>query len=148
MKKKLSILILVVLGLVSCQEPIQTLVGTYSFKTSGVVEVEDIQMVLPNESGTLELQQTSEDELRMVFNQMGGGVYTATATLMDNVIMLYPFDRTITVNMIPYELVVTGQGQYNDGIIVFELQYHGTSLIGSSSLSGGDILMIAKKNGK
>lgn len=124
------------------------LVGSYSYKTSGIVEIDEDQVVLPNESGALEIQQDSENELRLVFNQLNGGVYTTTATLADNVITLEPLSRTITVNLVPYELEVTGSGDHKDGVIVFTLHYKGTSLLGESTLVGEDILMIAKKNGK
>lgn len=148
MKKKLSILFLLMVVLTGCQEPMKMLVGSYSYKTSGIVEIGENQVVLPNESGALEIQQDSENELRLVFNQLNGGVYTTTATLAENVITLEPLSRTITVNLVPYELEVTGSGDYKDGVIVFTLHYEGTSLLGESTLVGEDILMIAKKNGK
>lgn len=124
------------------------LVGSYSYKTSGIVEIDEDQVVLPNESGAIEIQQDSENELRLVFNQLNGGVYTTTATLADNVITLEPLSRTITINLLSYELEVTGSGDHKDGVIVFTLHYKGTSLLDESPLVGEDILMIAKKNGK
>lgn len=148
MKHTILYLAVIALVLTGCQEPMKMLVGSYSYKTSGIVEIDEDQVVLPNESGALEIQQDSENELRLVFNQLNGGVYMTTATLAENVITLEPLSRTITVNLVPYELEVTGSGDHKDGVIVFTLHYKGTSLLGESTLVGEDILMIAKKNGK
>lgn len=131
--------------LTGCQEPMKMLLGSYSYKTSGTVEISGEQIVLPNESGALEVQKESESALRLVFNQMGGGVYMTTATLKDDVLTLDTLFRTIQVGLEPYDLAVVGTGNYHDGIIIFDLQYNGTSMQSDSTLLGKDILMVAKK---
>lgn len=166
MKYRFFIVSFVLLLFVSCQEPIQQLVGSYSYKSSGKVMVDSTEINLSDEIGAMDLIRRSDSTLLITFNQLGGAVYMTDANVEENEIVLKPYERTLTITY-PYvdslniladtitldrqiretfDVVVNGYGERLNETIIFSLTIVGESQTSDARLKGEDILMIAKKN--
>lgn len=148
--KRLTYIFTALLLLTSCSTEIQQLAGTYSYKASGDATVENVTVSLDDEIGTLELIPINEkDSFRLIFNQVGGPVYTTIGLLYKDGTKLdiKKFERTIKTSAINYNVTVTGDGDVLDGILMLNLQYHGQSAAGVD-IKSTNVLMIAKKNDK
>jgi hypothetical protein len=155
---------IIVVGLSACaSSPIQDCTGEYDFKVSGHVTKDAAQIiVLPNETGTMEMTHLSDSTYMLTFNTINGCAYTTQATVSGNQVEMNPFIRTIELSFkkqesnilgIPIEIIQTevyntevyGFGTIYGDIIHFNLQYLGTEFVGNKTIKGSDILMIANK---
>jgi len=59
--KLYSFLLVVLLAMISCQDQVGQLSGTYSYKISGVAMVDSVTRVLSDETGALDLIRINAD---------------------------------------------------------------------------------------
>lgn len=166
MKKyfKIAVLAAVATLAASCTDTVKSLTGGYSYQIAKQeVSINDsIAAVLTSETGALEIERSKDDEVLLTFNSMKGDVYTTTGKIDDKTITLTPFTRTLNITYTitqeellrpvektineTYNLEVTGEAEIHDETIHFTLQYAGTGVSSDKTITGEDILMIAKKN--
>lgn len=153
-----------ILCLSSCESPLQTIVGEYSFKISGQVTKDGNQgIVLPDEIGAMEIIHLADSNYLLTFNTINGSAYTTQATKTGNQLDLQPFSRIVTLTyytqesdilggMIEitetehFDTDIYGYGTIYDKTIEFKLQYSGEELTSSKRIKGNNITMLAKKN--
>ena len=154
----------IILGLPSCESPLQTIVGEYSFKLSGQVTKDGTQVYsLPNEIGAMEVIFLQDSTFLLTFNTINGEAYTTKARLSDNQLELDPFSRTVIITYQSqnsdiwgeiiefteteeYQTDVYGYGNVYGETIEFKMQFSGKELGGNKLIKGNNITMLAKKN--
>lgn len=153
-----------ILCLSSCESPLQTIVGEYSFKISGQVTKDGNQgIVLPDEIGAMEIIHLADSTYLLTFNTINGSAYTTQATKTGNQLDLQPFSRVVTLTYYTqdsnilgglieitetehFDTDIYGYGTIYDKTIEFKLQYSGEELTSSKRIKGNNITMLAKKN--
>lgn len=166
MKKSFRIVVLAAIATlaVSCSDPVKSLTGSYSYQIAnkGVSINDSIPAKLTSEIGALEIERSKDDEVLLTFNSMKD-VYTTKGKIDDKTITLEPFSRTLDVSYIikqedmllptvektvneTFNIDVSGEAEIHDETIHFFLQYAGTGVFNDKTITGEDILMIAKKN--
>lgn len=153
-----------ILCLSSCESPLQTIVGEYSFKISGQVTKDGNQgIVLPDEIGAMEIIHLADSNYLLTFNTINGSAYTTQATKTGNQLDLQPFSRIVTLTYYTqesdilgglieitetehFDTDIYGYGTIYDKTIEFKLQYSGEELTSSKRIKGNNITMLAKKN--
>ena len=153
-----------ILCLSSCESPLQTVVGEYSFKISGQVTKDGNQgIVLPDEIGAMEIIHLADSNYLLTFNTINGSAYTTQATKTGNQLDLQPFSRIVTLTYYTqesdilgglieitetehFDTDIYGYGTIYDKTIEFKLQYSGEELTSSKRIKGNNITMLAKKN--
>ena len=158
-----SILFFLVACLPACESPVQTIIGEYSFQVSGQVTKDGTQdMVLPNETGTMEIIHLDASNVLLTFSTTDGSAYTTQAVLNGNQLELHPFLRTVVItyktkesNILGglielteteyYNTSVYGSGTIYDKTIVFDLRYFGEELNGNKTITGNKIILLANK---
>ncbi len=157
MKKffQFSLLLSLTLLATACSDAVRPFVGDYSYKISGKVTVDGKTKVLSTEQGSLQLVRKDKSTVLMTFNELGGDIYTATGHISDSQISFTDAKRTLqiaytgesTVAAVQYfDLTVTGEGEIQNETIVFNLTYSGEGLNDGTTLTGNDIVMVAKQN--
>lgn len=166
MDKKDFIRPLLLLGVIcmacSCHNEVRPLTGSYSFKTSGYVEVKDGSVittkVLPDEIGTLDLiSLNNKDSLLAVFNPVAGPVSQTQGRVANDSIVLQPYQRTVQLvytsekdndfdvdlgfldkqsNAESFIVTVESVGQVYDNTIIFNSQWTGVNLDGTKTITG------------
>lgn len=162
-KHSLFFIIMMLLGLSACESPVSIVVGEYDFKVSGHITKNSTQiMILPNEEGTMNITYLTDSTYMLTFNTTNGCAYTTQATISGNQLEMNPFARVITLSNksqetnilgIPIEIIQTeyyntevyGSGTIYGDAIHFTLQYAGEEFMGSKTIKGNNILMIASK---
>lgn len=157
-------LLFLIFGVSSCQSPIPSLVGEYSYKISGQVSIGSAaNQKLNDEIGVLTIIHDSDSTYILTFNALNDAVYYTTATCNGKEIVLENFQRTLSVtysgenNSIfdnnsstlftnHFNVTISGSGSIYDQTIIFTLQHTGKELDSQQSIRGKDITMIAKKN--
>lgn len=168
MKKYFKMVVLASIAVlaVSCTDTVKSLTGSYSYQIAkkGVSINDSIPAKLTSEIGALEIERSKDDKVLLTFNSMKGDVYTTKGKIDDKTITLEPFSRTLdgsdiikqedvlpptvekTVNE-TFNVDVSGEAEIHDETIHFFLQYAGTGISdNSTTITGENILMIAKKN--
>lgn len=159
-----NLVLITLLGFASCQSPIHTLTGEYSYKISGQVNIGNTSTcVLNDEIGSLNIIHKTDSIYILTFNTLNGGVYHTEATLSGKELTLDEFQRTLSVTYTEnsdtfignatgslytdnFSITVRGNGILYDQTIIFDLQYSGKQLDKQQSLRGNNITLIAKKN--
>lgn len=159
-----TLLSCLILCLYSCESPLQTIAGEYSFKISGRVTKDANQGVaLPDEMGAMEIIHLVDSSYLLTFNTINGSAYTTQAVLTGNQLDLQPFSRVITLTYHTqesdilgglieitetehFDTDVYGYGTIYDKTIEFKLQYSGEELTSGKRIKGNNIIMLAKKN--
>ena len=154
------------MALASCQKKNAPLFrGDYSFKTSGSVTLDEINVEdepasytvsLPNEIGQLEISAlgNDKDSVVVVMNTMGGEVVVTHAFCKDNEIFLRDFKKNtllLTGDSITLKnnLRVSAKGQmYEDNTLILNMTYDGEAESNERSFKifGDDIRMAAIRN--
>ena len=154
------------MALASCQKKNAPLFrGDYSFKTSGSVTLDEINVEdepasytvsLPNEIGQLEISAlgNDKDSVVVVMNTMGGEVVVTHAFCKDNEIFLRDFKKNtllLTGDSITLKnnLRVHASGQmYEDNTLILNMTYDGEAESNERSFKifGDDIRMAAIRN--
>lgn len=157
MKKffQFSLLLSIVWFATACSDAVRPFVGDYSYKISGTVTVDGKTKVLSTEQGSLQLVRKDKNTVLMTFNELGGDVYTATGYISDSHISFTDAKRTLhiaytgesSVASVQYfDLTVAGEGEIQNETIVFGLTYYGEGLNDGTTLTGKDIVCVAKQN--
>lgn len=156
------------LALTACNQnkEVNALVGNYTYKISGVVNVsEGGDIHLTPETGTMSLTNTDkEDEVIMSFNHNNGDAFDIRATVTKDSLCLHPMHRYIDVevsrdttvlgliikNNETFDIEMTGSGKMlSNGNISFSLSYSGKALNDTGrALNGKNIMLQCKRNAK
>jgi hypothetical protein len=134
MKAKLIIFAGLLLCFAACSSPLRNAQGTYRYKTTGTVILEEhyagatpadtLVAVLDNESGSMELVSLHHDDsLLMTIDPLNGSVAVSRAELKDDRLYFEPYDRTIEVYTTKktYDTVAIDLGFYAlDTVFVIE----------------------------
>ena len=168
--KKTYVLLLSALAFVltACNqnEEVNSLLGNYTYKVSGVVTVDTIGDVhLTPETGTMSITTTDKNhEVIMSFNHNGGDAYEIRANVTTDSLYIHPMHRYIDVEVAQdtlvlgnithrletYDVQVSGSGHMlSNGDVSFNLTYSGASINDPNNLlSGKNIFLHAKRNAK
>lgn len=147
----------------ACQDSVKDVIGTYSYKISGQVTIDDsTRLVLPDEEGAMQVLREKDKELCITMNTLGGKVYTTKGQYTGDSIVLYPFTRYITLSYAyvddsaliaiehtvtePFRISVSGAGKVYDGTVIYSFSYEGEGLSSGLALRGQDIVCVAKMN--
>lgn len=180
--KKLELMTIIMVLLIGCNEDaaVRNIKGGYHYKTSGQVTVTEADkttrsLILPNETGILEVVSLhDDDEIMITFNQTNGGVYHTNGVIKKDLIRFDSFSRTITLptestrfdtitvekGLLKHDTIVEiavtenedfvmtvkGSGQAFDNNLLFLFEYEGKSTSSDRKIEGRDIEMIAKRN--
>lgn len=139
MKKNIVLLALAVV-LTACQDPVRQIAGTYSYKISGRVTIDDTEHVLTDEMGAMDIVHISADSALLTFNSFTGPAYYTIAIVQEKSIELEPYERDIQVGVKEYHVSARGSGDLYDETIIIQLQYS------SSELEADELTLLCKKN--
>ena len=142
MKRSFIIIFAGLLGLVltACQDAVQQVAGTYSYKISGRATVDGDEVKLSDEVGAMELIRIDSTTAMVTFNALSGPAYTTQAEIHADQITLNTYERDLTVNLTDYHLSASGSGTIYDQTILITLQYKG------DKFSADQLTMLCKKN--
>ncbi len=146
----------------ACQDSIKDVVGTYGYKISGEVTIDDsTRLVLPDEEGAMQVLREKDKKVCITLNTLGGKVYTTKGKYTGDSIVLEPFTRNITLSynyvddsaLVAVEHTVTeafrisvsGAGKVYDGTVIYSFSYEGEGLSSGLALQGQDIVCVAKQ---
>ena len=137
--------------LASCQTELQQATGDYSYKTSGEAvsysATDTLRLTLPNESGTLDIvSMHTEDSVLLTFNTFGGEVYSTHGLINGKDLIFNPFERTLHIGLLTYDITVSGTARRYDETVVFDLTYSGQSQSLDRTLESTKVQTIAKQN--
>jgi len=133
-------LCLIGIGLMSCQDQVRPISGTYSYKISGTVRVDGTQRTLSTEQGAMEIVRIDNEKALVTFNILAGDVYHTNATIENKQITFEPYERDITIFAETYHVTAKGKGDIYDGTIIVSLEYSGDGVQTSR------IELLCKKN--
>jgi len=150
MKKNMLWMALMSVLLVGCEESadVRSARGLYSYKSSGIVEIDSIGSVSLTEQGSMEvISLQNEDSVLLTFNELAGGVYSAYASIKGDEITLSPFTRQLSDKLLinPVEVRAEGSGRVYNGSLILELHYTGKTKEGLR-VESEKIELIARKN--
>lgn len=149
----------------ACHREVRQLTGDYSYKVSGEVAVTDangeISYLMVSKRGQMNILRDRNDKTRVLvtMNETAGGVYSFTATVKGDSLLLDP--HTFTTNILSeasinpfqddnatlvFQISATGSGFSNDDFIILNEQWNGRQSSGSTTLSGPKMTMIAERN--
>lgn len=143
MKKIYVISVLcVVVGLLcaGCQDQVQQVSGSYSYKISGKAVVDTVERSLANETGTMEIVRKDSENALLTFNALGGAAYTTNATIADKHITLAPYERVISFGLEEHTVTASGEGDFYDRTLVITLQYK------NDTLTADSLTLLCKRN--
>ena len=138
--KKILVLIIGVLALVSCRDEVSQVSGAYSYTISGVATVDGDETALSDERGAMELVRIHADSALVTFTALRGNAYTTKAFIDKKQIVLSPYTRTIHVGINDYTVSASGIGTIYDGTIVINLSYQ------SADVQADALTLLCKKN--
>lgn len=137
-----SVLCLCALAFVACQDQVQQITGTYSYKISGSVIIDEDTVVLTDEIGAMEIVHINQDSALVTFNSLVGPAYATQAQIDNKQIVLAPYRRNLSIKTRDYAVTATGYGTVYDKTILFSLNYADTI----NKLTTDSIIMLCKKN--
>ena len=140
--KKYSILLVVLLAMMSCQDQVGQLSGAYSYKISGSAFVDSTTRVLSDETGAMELIRINADSALVTFNALMGPAYSTQAVLNGKQIRLLPYQRTISVGASNHTVTATAEGTVYDNTLLMQLKY----LSADSTFVADSLTLLCKKN--
>lgn len=147
--KKLIVCFSLLLALISCQDAVQQVAGTYSYKISGSViitstnllgEEENDTVTLSEEMGTMELIPLDSITAMMTFNALNGPVYVTQAEIHDKDLTLQSYERDIMIRAKDYHITASGDGEFYDNTLIITLQYE------CDGVEDNQLIMLCKKN--
>ena len=123
-----------------CKNEVQTVLGSYSYKTSVLESV----LPLPIEVGQLEVVNLhNEDSVLLLFNELGGPAYQTKGKIEQKNLCFAPFTRVINIGLRDCPTTITGSAALYDNTIVFDYQY---SIERKDTTYNAHVQSIAKKN--
>ena len=135
-------MLLAMIALMSCQDQVGQLSGTYSYKISGSAVQDSVSVALPNEQGAMELVRISADSALLTFNALAGPVYSTRAAIKGTQISLNPYSRVLEVGVEDYNVTASGEGTVYDKTILMQMKY----VTVDSVLMADSLTMVCKKN--
>lgn len=130
--------------LTACQDQVQQVAGSYSYKISGQALVRrtlsNDTVTLSNEEGAMDLIRIDSTAAMMTFNVLRGPVYKTQAQIHGKQITLDPYKRNITLGSTTYTVTASGTGEFYDNTLIVSLQYQ------SNDISTDEITLVCKKN--
>lgn len=149
MKKSYVILWSVLtLALTGCQQDpeVNSLVGNYTYKASGVVTLQQSDTIfsdvhLTPETGTMTLTTTGKDkEVVLSFNQNSGDAYDITAIVTADSLYVRSFHRNIDVE-VPQDTLLTGD-------VIMRREIYDVEVKGAGhQLSNGEVCLMLSYSG-
>lgn len=172
MKRRISAMALaavtVTAMLTSCEKEGNMLFrGYYSFKTSGVIEVErtmtypqdgtvtvdTLQISLASESGQMNILSSDDKagEMFVTMNVIGGDAVVLDATTSGTDMTVGPNSRVITfldgVDRVTLNVAVNGSARKYEDVVIFDLDYSGEGSVGDpddeNATKYGDYVILA-----
>lgn len=139
--KKIITITMLMLALVSCNNnQVGQVAGSYSYKISGKARLSNLDVVMTEEIGAMDIIRNSSDSVLLTFNTFNGPVFYTTAAVKGKNIELVPFNREVTQSLLTYGVAVSGNGTVYDGTIIFNLCYKG------DILNADSLIMLCKRN--
>lgn len=138
--KKILVLLLPLLTLVACQDQVQQIAGTYSYKISGTAIVDGDERTLTDEMGALDIIHVDSTTAMLTFNALNGPAYVTEAEIHGQNIELKEYERVVTVQTTDYHVTASGQGTVYDQTILIHLSYEGTDF------QADELTLLCKKN--
>ncbi len=167
MKRKISYISiglfvsLAVLFFYSCQkEGVKSFLGDYSYKTSGVVNVDSngvsYTFKLPDKIGHISIVELSKDSVLIIKNEMMGEVQTLQAKVDGDSIFINSYEKQLSfpksdtghIESAKWIIHVSGgKGRmYDKNTITFVENYQGTNDDTTLTISGENILTVLERN--
>lgn len=166
--RKLALMALLPLLLISCKRDADVFTGDYTYKTSGVVELTNdsgsvSDLKLSDKVGSMSikrLDKNSTDSVLVIKNELNGGVKVLRARSFGDSLSFKPYSTSFTVTLpgsltsrttYTAEINVTRSEAmiYDDRIVITE-QYSGSvsseNATDRYTLTGKDIITVATKN--
>lgn len=151
MKKHILIGLLACTGvfLAACQDQVQQVAGTYSYKISGSAivtstnllgETEQDTITLADETGAMELIALDSITAMVTFNALNGPAYTTQAEIHGKSLTLQPYERIVTIRTKDYPISASGEGTFYDNTLIITLDYT------SDVVEANQLTMLCKKN--
>lgn len=138
--KRISILLVALLTLVGCQDQVQQIAGTYSYKISGRGTIAGINQTLDDEIGTMEIVYTNSRSALVTFNALRGHAYSTTAAVDGKQLSLDPFERDVKEGGLNYLVTASGEGTVYGNTLLILLKYEGNTLQADS------LTLLCKRN--
>ena len=124
----------------SCQDQVEQVAGTYSYKISGSVIVSEDTVSLVDEMGAMELIRKDSTSAVVTFNALNGPAYTAEAEIHGNQIRLQAYQRRMTIRAKEYTITGSGNGTIYSNTIIIALQYR------ADDVSTNQLTLLCKKD--
>ena len=140
--KKGIFLAFILLALVACQDQVQQLSGTYSYKISGQAIVDGDTVGLLNEVGAMDILRVSSESAIFTFNALTGPAYYATAHFVGKTILFGGYQRTINVGTKEYTVQGEAEGKAYDETLLFTLRYYNED----QTFVADSLILLCKKN--
>lgn len=166
--KKLFIitaLILTATILGACHREVRQLTGDYSYKISGEAAVMDADgdtsYIMVSKHGQMNIlrDRNDKDKVLVTMNETAGGVYSFTATVKGDSLILAPYQFTTNIlseasinpfqdnnTTLVFQIDASGNGFSNDDIIILNEQWSGRQSSGNVTLAAPKMTMIAERN--
>ena len=125
-----------------CQDQVQQLSGSYSYKISGTAIVDQDTIVLSNEIGAMDIHRITADSAMITFNALNGPAYATTAVVDGQNISLAPYKRSLKEELREFSITAKGEGRVYDETILFIMHYSDTL----NKLEADSLTMLCKKN--
>lgn len=167
MKRKLLILTVIISStlLSACHREVRQLTGDYSYKISGEAAVTDadgeVSYLMVSKRGQMNIlrDRNDKDKVLVTMNETAGGVYSFTATVKGDSLILDPYQFTTNIlseasinpfqddnATLVFQIDASGSGFSNDDIIILNEQWNGRQSSGNVTLAAPKMTMIAERN--
>lgn len=167
MKRQLLILTVIISAtlLCACHREVRQLTGNYSYKISGEAAVTDadgeVSYLMVSKRGQMNIlrDRNDKDKVLVTMNETAGGVYSFTATVKGDSLILDPYQFTTNIlseasinpfqddnATLVFQIDAFGSGFSNDDIIILNEQWNGRQSSGNVTLAAPKMTMIAERN--
>ena len=123
-----------------CQNQVQQVTGSYSYKISGRGIVHGEERVLENEIGAMDIIRSTDSTALVTFTALRGPACHTYATIQKRQIVLDAFERDVTFGTADYHVTASGSGTIYENTIIICLKYEGTIL------SADSLELLCKRN--
>lgn len=158
-------LILTATFLTACHREVHQVTGNYSYKISGEAAVTesdgDTSFIMVSKRGQMNILRDRNDKEKVLvtMNETGGGVYSFTAAVKGDSLILDPYQFTTNIlseasinpfqddnATLVFQIDASGSGFSNDDIIILNEQWSGRQSSGNATLFAPKMTMIAERN--
>ena len=132
----------------ACQDQVQQVAGTYSYKISGTAIVNSSSVLgnssdtvtLSDEIGSMELIPLDSTTAMVTFNALNGPAYTTQAEIHGKELSLKQYERELLVQTKSHHIQASGEGTFYDNTLIISLHYVG------EGVRADQLTMLCKKN--